>query len=169
MRKAAAFSLSLLLLLPTSGAGRAGALPVPAGETVLVVAGAIDRTNDGNRAVFDRPMLTALGLAKLRTTTSWTEGVVEFEGIPLKAVMEAVGARGETLIATALNDYKARIPISDARKYPVLLAIRLNGRDLSLRDKGPIWIVYPRDEFPELRTEAVNARWVWQLSRLDVQ
>ncbi|WP_158284190.1 molybdopterin-dependent oxidoreductase [Azospirillum sp. TSO22-1] len=169
MRRAAACFLGLVFLLPMADTGQAGDLAAPTGEAILIVAGAIERTNDHGRAVFDRSMLTALGWAKLRTSTSWTQGVVEFEGIPLLAVMEAVGPRGETLIATALNDYKVKIPVSDARMYPVLLALRQNGRDLSIRDKGPIWIVYPRDAFPELQTETVNARWVWQLSRLDVQ
>jgi hypothetical protein len=34
---------------------------------------------------------------------------------------------------------------------------------------GPIWIVYPRDDFPELQLETVNARWVWQLTEIEVR
>jgi len=45
----------------------------------------------------------------------------------------------------------------------------MDGEPLSVRDKGPIWIVYPRDEFPELATPEVNSRWIWQLVTLDLQ
>jgi hypothetical protein len=44
----------------------------------------------------------------------------------------------------------------------------MNGQELA-RDRAPIWIVYPRDDFPELQDEKVNTRWVWQLSSLTVE
>jgi hypothetical protein len=84
-------------------------------------------------------------------------------------VLEAVRARGRTVVASALNDYLIEIPVSDFQDYPVLFALKMNGRELTVRDRGPIWIVYPRDDFPELRNERVNARWVWHLNALMVQ
>ena len=59
--------------------------------------------------------------------------------------------------------------MSDFADYPVLFALKMDGRDLTVRDRGPIWIVYPRDDFSELRNERVNARWVWQLNGLTVE
>ena len=61
------------------------------------------------------------------------------------------------------------IPIEDCRRYPVVLALTRDGRDLQRRDKGPIWVVYPRDDHAELRSEQINTRWVWQLDRLEVR
>ncbi|WP_207481832.1 molybdopterin-dependent oxidoreductase [Arenibaculum pallidiluteum] len=136
---------------------------------MLTVRGMISHRNAGTEAVFDRANLEALGLATIRTSTPWTDGVVEFEGVPLKAVLAAVGGKGKELVATALNDYKANLPMSDAEQYRVLLALRMNGRDLSLRDRGPLWIVYPRDAHAELRSNSFNVRWVWALSTLEVR
>jgi hypothetical protein len=45
----------------------------------------------------------------------------------------------------------------------------MNGEYLEIRDKGPIWIVYPRDQFSELRNSMVDKKWVWQLSELEVK
>ena len=56
----------------------------------------------------------------------------------------------------------------DFERYPVLFALRMNGQDLST-DRGPIWIVYPRDDFPELKNETADTRWIWQLSKLTVE
>jgi hypothetical protein len=63
--------------------------------------------------------------------------------------MEAVGAAGTEVGAFALNEYQQTIPISDFASYDVLLAFRMNGRPMRLRDKGPIWIVYPWSDHPD--------------------
>jgi hypothetical protein len=166
--RAAIFFLWLLALMPVDAAG-AQPLSAPTGEVILTVDGNIERKNSAEGARFDRQMLQALGVEKLRTSSPWTDGVAEFEGVPARAVMKAVGARGKAVIASALNDYRAEIPISDFEDYPVLFAFRMDGHDLTVRDRGPIWIVYPRDDFPELRNERVNSRWVWQLRGLTVE
>jgi hypothetical protein len=160
--------LCLLALAPRAGAW-AQPLPRPAGEVILTVDGAIENKNGPDGALFDRAMLEALGLQRLRTSSPWTDGVVEFEGVPARAVMRAVGARGQRVIASALNDYQVDIPLEDFEDYPVLFALKMDGHELTVRDRGPIWIVYPRDDYPELRNERVNARWVWQLSGLTVE
>ena len=73
------------------------------------------------------------------------------------------------VVATASNDYVASIPLRELYDYPVLLAFKMDGRDLELRDKGPIWIVYPRDQFEELNNSMTDKNWVWQLSELEVR
>ncbi len=145
------------------------ALPQPEGKVILQVDGNITHANRGEAAVFDRAMLEGLGLATLRTTTAWTEGVVTFEGVRARDLLAAVGARGEAVWAEALNGYGVDIPISDFARYDVLLALKMNGTYMRVRDKGPIWIVYPRDAHSELSTVQTNARWVWQLYRLRVK
>ena len=39
---------------------------------------------------------------------------------------------------------------------------------MSLRDKGPLWIVYPFDSNPSYSTEVTYARSIWQLDRIEV-
>lgn len=152
--------------LPSSAAGP---LPQPSGAPLLTVDGAIDATNRDGKAVFDRAMLERLGLHTLRTSTTWTDGINTFEGVLARDVMAAVGARGATVIATALNDYRIDIPVSDFSTYDVLFALRMDGKDLTARDKGPLWIVYPRDDHEELQDGRMEHRWVWQLNALRVE
>ena len=168
VRKALLLMLGMVLFAQ-AGPALAQGLPSPTGEVILTIQGNIERKNAPEGAQFDRQMLEALGIERLRTSSPWTDGVPEFEGVPARKVMEAVGARGTTVIASALNDYQAEIPVSDFADYPVLFALKMDGRDLTVRDRGPIWIVYPRDDFSELRNERVNARWVWQLNGLTVE
>lgn len=152
-----------------AGAGHAGQLPAPSGEVVLTVTGEVPTANRGAVAEFDLDMLRGLGMTTIRTTTIWTEGVQEFSGPPLAALMEALGVEGGVLLATAINDYQIDIPVSDAAPDGPILAISLNGAPMTVRDKGPVWIVYPYDRDAAYRTETTYSRSIWQLVRLEVR
>ena len=95
--------------------------------------------------------------------------MTEFEGVPAKAVLEAVGASGTTVVANAINDYQSRIPLSDFTDYAVLLAFKVNGKILTRRDKGPLWIVYPMDDHPPKFRSIWSNRSVWQMNELVVE
>ena len=145
---------------------------VSAGEsgTLLVVTGRISpEAAPGGEARFDREALEALPQHEIRTSTPWTDGVSAFSGPLMCELLDQVGAEGTVLHAKALNDYVIEIPIEDCRRYPVILALERDGKPLSRRDMGPVWIVYPRDDHAELQLETINARWVWQLIELEVR
>ncbi len=164
-----ALALGVMLLLPVAVAKAADPLPAPTGPVILTVSGAIEVTNGPEGAAFDRQMLTDLGLVEMSTSTPWTDGVQAFSGVLGRTVLERVGAEGTVVLASALNDYTVEVPMSDFEKYDVLLAMQLNGADMQVSDKGPIWIVYPRDGVPELQDRKLHERWVWQLKALKVQ
>ena len=48
-------------------------------------------------------------------------------------------------------------------------AFRQNGAVLTVRDKGPLWIVFPRDDYPELNDPRVDLQWVWQLRAIEIR
>ncbi|MCU4655216.1 molybdopterin-dependent oxidoreductase [Roseibacterium sp. SDUM158016] len=143
-------------------------LPAATGEVLLTVRGAIASTNDGDAAVFDREMLEALGAESFETTTIWTEGVQSFTGVPLNTVLDALGAEGETLRAIALNDYAVEIPVSDAEEGGPIVAYLQNGAPMSVREKGPLWVVYPYDANTAYQTEQIYSRSIWQLVSIEV-
>ena len=153
----------------TSSHSLAQALPAPEGRVILTVTGDITNTNAGDRAEFDRDMMEALGMSELQTATVSTDGRPVFSGVLAAKLLDAVGARGESIVARALNDYEVTIPTADFRNYPVLLALKQDGRYLSVRDKGPIWIIYPWEDAPELDNEQTKQKWVWQLTALHVR
>lgn len=167
IRLLASLVLAMVVAVPVRAS--AAEIPPPSGQVILTVTGKIAHTNNEGRAEFDRDALLSLDLHEVRTTTSWTDGVSVFEGPLLCDLLDLVGASGSVVSARALNDYTADIPVEDCRRYPVVLALRQDGRDLSVRDKGPIWIVYPRDQYAQLRNGVINSRWVWQLVRLEVR
>ena len=152
--------------LAVFGPARAATLAAPTERRILTISGKITNTNDGEAAVFDRPMLEAIGMGAIETTTPWYNGAVRFEGVRMDALMQHVGATGESVTATALNDFSTDIPISDFSRFGVLLAIKRDGIYMPVRDKGPLFIVYPYDSSSELRSQKYYSRSAWQVSRL---
>ncbi len=45
--------------------------------------------------------------------------------------------KATTLKMTALNDYKVDVPASDAENYDVVVAYKVDGKYMRIRDKGP--------------------------------
>lgn len=143
-------------------------LPTPSGKPVLTISGRITRPNEGDRVVLDRDTLEALGEEGFQTNTPWYNGPVRFDGVRMTRLMEAVGCAGDTVRAVALNDYTTDIPVSDFARYSVLLAIKRDGAYMPVRDKGPLFIVYPFDSSPELQTHQFYSRAAWQVTQLIV-
>lgn len=140
----------------------------PSGRVILTVSGSIDPQRAEGEIRLDRAMLESLGITSFTTTTPWTEGEVEVAGVLAHDLMRSVGARGKTVTAVALNDYKAEIPLSDFEQFGVLLALEINGKTLSVREKGPIWIIYPAGASDHDSSE-IRSKMVWQLKELRVE
>jgi len=162
---AVAIAFSTVLAIPAA----ADSLPLPAGEPILHVSGAVANTNVDGAAVFDLAMLEALPAVTFTTTTIWTDGPQTFTGVSLKDLMDAVGATGNVLETTAVNDYAVDVPATDAIDGGPIVAYRLNGKEMPLREKGPLWLVYPYDLVADYQTELIYARSIWQLDRIVVR
>ncbi|AEC18725.1 hypothetical protein PT7_0185 [Pusillimonas sp. T7-7] len=143
-------------------------LPAAKGKIVLEVYGAIRNTNADEVAQYDWAMLKAFPRVRIETHTSVTDGVHTFDGFLLRDLLEQVGAAGSAVVVTALNYYEIEIPIEEFDDYDVILAYAMDGKRLRYHEKGPLWIVYPRDDHPELQDIRYDYRWVWQVFRLGI-
>ena len=146
----------------------AQALERPTGRVVLTVSGRIGIRNAGKAAEFDMDMLAALPQHTFSTKSPWYPQAHKFTGPLLRDVLAAVGAQGQNLRAVALNDYKVDLPVSDALKFNLVLARLMDDKPMPVRDKGPLFIIYPFDADESLRTERYYSRSAWQLKAIDV-
>lgn len=155
--------------IPVGTIMAADRLPAPAGPVILTISGTIAVTNHGDEVHLDAPLLRDLPWAEMVTETDWTEGEQTFEGPLLSDLLDRVGAAGTTLRMEALNDYRVVIPVSDTVDFSVMLAMKRNGENLSVRNKGPIWITYPHSN-PGTGLPSVHApKSIWQLARIHVE
>jgi hypothetical protein len=145
----------------------AQSLAAPEGEVILTVTGAVTATNAENGIELDLAMLEAMAAVEFETSTIWTDGPQVFRGVSLATLMQELGASGTVMAASALNDYTVEIPVSDAVEEGPILAYAVNGSPLSVRDKGPLWVVYPYDMNSDYQAELIYARSIWQVAKIE--
>jgi hypothetical protein len=147
----------------------AHALQPPADKVVLSLGGRIGNPNRGERAVFDMAMLAALPQRSITQKTPWYAGPRKFTGPLLRDVLAVAGAQGQHIDAIAINDYKVTIPMEDCQQHAVLLARLLDDQPMPLRERGPLFIIYPFEDDARLRSSIYYSRSVWQLKALEVR
>lgn len=156
---------NLLLLITIFFSGAAAAQD---GASLLITA------EGGGDYLLTEDAILALPQVILKTHTVWTEGLQTFEGPLARDVLGAAGVNAESLVGKtatlhASNDYTIEIPAEDFILYDVIIAKKMNGISMTLRDKGPYWVIYPRDEVGELTDSRFDHRWVWQLAKIKVE
>jgi hypothetical protein len=159
----------VLLTAVMSLASQAQTLAKPVGPVILTVTGEIKHKNSANAAEFDAAMIDMLADSQIKTTTPWRKGVVTFAGPTLKSLLALVGAKGKTLRMTALDKYEVRVPFQDADQFNPILARKIDGVMLKVRDHGPFFMVYPFDDMPALKNDLYYGRSIWHLTSIVVE
>ena len=167
-----AHAVSAVYGIVTPGTLQPGSpVPSPTKPVVLTVRGRMGLAPMETAVMCDIPTLERIGLIRFTTPTAWTDGLVTFEGVLLSRLLEVLAVPGDVTALTmaALNDYQVTIPVTDVRTWPVMLALKRDGQYMSVRNKGPLWVVYPRHAFPELAQTKYNARWIWQVKEIVIR
>lgn len=154
-----------LALLPAT----AWALDKPAGPVILTLTGRVRSPNIGAHAEFDMGALENLPQTSFSTRTPWYAQARKFTGPLLRDVLSAAGANGNTLRAIALNDYWVELPVEDAARFDLIVARLLDDKPMAVRDKGPLFLIYPFDARPDLRNPIHYGRSAWQLRTIEVR
>lgn len=141
----------------------------PSGAIILTVNDKTSLAQAPQSMRFDMAMLNSLPQKSFVTKTPWYKVAIKFSGPLLSDVLQALNVKGENLTATALNDYKVSIPLADAIKHGAILAVRMDDKIFSVKDKGPVWFMYPFDAHPEINNTTYFSRAIWQLSAITVE
>lgn len=112
--------------------------------------------------------LEAAGIGKITTKTFWPADDGTYQGPLLAEVLKLAGIDGAAAVrVTALDGFSQVIPRSDWTRWPLMLATRRDGQPLSAREKGPLRIIYPRDQDPVLEDTLYRLRWVWLVRAIE--
>lgn len=133
-------------------------------EAILTVNSGVD----GRSVSFTYEELLALPQTEFRTGTIWTSDVDSYAGPSLAAVLDAAEMPHDDLRIYAINDYNVEFPADRISADAPVLAVQVNGNPFSIREKGPIWLLFPFDDDDNYRTEDHFALSVWQLQQIDV-
>jgi hypothetical protein len=148
-------------------ASHAADLAAPTDAVALTVFGMVATKNAPEGATLDLKMLAAMPATTFKTSTVWTEGVNEYTGVSLAELVDSLGITGTMLHLYAINDYMVEVPLTDAVENGPIVAYLSNGTEMSVRDKGPLWLIYPFDDNNAYQTDVIFARSIWQLNRIE--
>lgn len=110
--------------------------------------------------------LLAMEQVTVITENEFIDGTSEFSGPLARDVAAMIGDDLEMVQLTAVNDYAVEVPLEDFMKYDVIFALTQDGERFSVRDKGPIWVIYPMTDNVELQDRVYNDRLIWQLVKV---
>ena len=93
----------------------------------------------------------------------------EFTGVTLAALMEMAGATDCTKILVKSSDgWSAEVDPADAKTYDILITDDyVGGKDIPADAGGPIKMVFPATEHPELNDKYDTWAWQWYVSEIE--
>ncbi len=141
-------------------------------DAMLTVTGKISRHNDtdGKAYRFTEASLMQLPVASLHTSTVWSPATT-YSGPSLAKILEVAGASPQAtqLHLVALDKFESWVPYRDVERYAPVVAHSMNGRRIDHAKYGPLYLVYPRDDHPELQNPKGESRFVWQVCLIAVR
>ncbi len=140
----------------------------PEGEVVIEITGKVGSLNSEDALRLDLSQIESMPVTEFVTNTPWTDKKETWSGVRVNDLLEAVEASSNKFKASALDDYIIEFANVDIDKYPVIIAYKKEGKYLSTRDLGPLWLMFPFDDFPELDTQANRAMAIWQLIKIEL-
>ena len=112
--------------------------------------------------------LLALPQISFTTSTPWTETALTFSGPTLSSVLQYYNITDGQLNLVAVNRYEIEVPWDYVEKSSPIIANRINGEAFTVREKGPLWVVFPFDSDERYTSFLVHSMSVWQLIRIEI-
>jgi hypothetical protein len=176
-----------LALAPALAAALAVSTPAAAEGPVLVtVTGAVENANRGPMdptrdklfefigAEFDaaheldHQALRALPQRSVQADFPMGGDVTTFTGPTFADLLDAAGARGDTVWVQALDGYAIEVAAADLTGQDAILAIEIDGVPLGIGGKGPAMVAFPRAEREDL-AGMNDDWWIWQVFHVRVE
>ncbi|RCK27993.1 hypothetical protein TH8_00985 [Thalassospira profundimaris] len=124
---------------------------------------------DGEVVTVSMEKLMEMPAVEFYTSTPWTNGVQKFQGVSFDLLLETYGLDADMVRVAALNDYSVIVPTNVLRNDGAILAYHLNDAEMSVREKGPFWVVFPYDRDVRFQTDTYWAYSVWQVKSVDAK
>jgi hypothetical protein len=85
----------------------------------------------------------------------------KFQGIAVKTLLEKFGVQpGVTEVTFVCYDaYQVTVKVEDILKYPILLAVTKNGQAITREQGGPVYLIFPYNQYPQLQKKYDAGFW----------
>ena len=106
---------------------------------------------------------------EMRVKLPWTNETHTYSGPYLEDVLLMANVSGQWLTMYALDHYQISFHFQRIKKYKPILALRIDEKLLTIRTKGPLWVILPMSEYKELNAAIYHDFMVWQLVKINVE
>lgn len=139
-------------------------IPQPAGnrDRVLIV-NTDSSTHCGSKElIFSEKQLEELPQKTFKTQHTWATTPQEFSGPLLADVLKKICPSARDIYLRSLDQYSIMVNFSKVAKYEPILALKIDGQPLTIREKGPLWLMINTDGY-KVPTRSLDSLFVWQL------
>ena len=117
--------------------------------------------------------LSRLATTHVRTAQPAEAGdprVIDYRGVRVDALVERVSPADDVSEVTflAYDGFRATALLADVRRYPITLAIEADGEPITRDLGGPIYLVHPHTDHPELVRRYDGQSWVFYVTHVMV-
>jgi len=138
-------------------------------NVMLEVTGNLSPSMDEDTVIILRRDVEKLPQKSITTTSHITDDPITYSGPLFTDLLNLAGAQGDLVTVVAWDDYLAEIKVEDLNKYGVILATHENGKQLSMENRGPMYVVFPFSDYPEIRNDLYYNKSVWQIKTIEVE
>lgn len=123
---------------------------------------------------FNWQELNALATTSVKTKephhTSEDSPVLNFRGVAVSKLLDQFEVEPEVEEVTFVTDdgYRATVSMADLRKYPIIIALERNGEKISRSQGGPLYLVFPHQDYPQLQSKYPSPFWAFYITNLVV-
>lgn len=138
-------------------------------EWYLTVQGQIQK-----RSAWKLSELKKLSSQEIKTTnphnTENRKAIQTFQGIAVSQLLEKseVDPKVKEVTFLSSNNYRVTVSLEDLQRYPILLAWSKDSKPLTRSEGGPLYLVFPYSDYPELPNKYSDAFWAFYVTDMVV-
>lgn len=94
--------------------------------------------------------------------------VFDFRGVRVSDLLDMPKIKPDLEEITFVCDdaYRVAVKTADIRKYDIILAIERDGAEIPRSEGGPLYLVYPQSQFPEMKEKYPSTNWGFYVTHL---
>ncbi|WP_199321153.1 molybdopterin-dependent oxidoreductase [Microcoleus sp. FACHB-831] len=122
----------------------------------------------------DFEKLNALATTIVKTQephhTSNPKAIFSFRAIPVAKLLDQLGVKSDVKEVTfvSYDAYRATVTLEDLKRYPIAIALERNGKPLSRSEGGPLYLIFPYTDYPELQIKYPDRFWAFYVTNIVV-
>ncbi|MEB3338918.1 MAG: molybdopterin-dependent oxidoreductase [Leptolyngbyaceae bacterium] len=138
----------------------------------LAIQGQTQEAKAGQEHRLDWQALDALATHHTRTTDALNvitpDAQFDFRGILVSKLLEQVQIDPTVTDVTFVSQdaYRVNIPIAELRRYPIAIALERDGKPIPKNQGGPLYLVFPHTQHPEIKQKYGAAYWAFYVTHL---